>query len=133
MLAGTTGLRRGIEPIDLDQGPSIPLGFIFQLADELAPAHIADRFGERVVLDHILDCQALHADHLVFVDDACREFVLVVSPSIGDTSVDFRYFETSFVAVTAPPRFSFGRASATLAAFSPLFITTPQCRTRSLH
>jgi hypothetical protein len=101
MLAGTTGLRRGIEPIDLDQGSSIPLGFIFQLADELAPAYIADRFGERVVLDHILDCQALHADHLVFVDDACREFVLVVSASIGDTSVDFSDFETSFVAVTA--------------------------------
>jgi hypothetical protein len=101
MLAGTTGLRRGIEPIDLDQGPSIPLGFIVQLADKLAPAHIADRFGQRVVLDHILDCQALHADHLVLVDDACREFVLVVSPSIGDTSVDFSDYETSFVAVLA--------------------------------
>ncbi len=101
MLADTTGLRRGIEPIDLDQGPSIPLGFIFQLADEFAPAHIADRFGERVVLNHILDGQALHADHLVFVDDACREFVLVVSASIADTSVDASYFETSFVAVTA--------------------------------
>ena len=99
MLASATGLRRRIEPINLDQGSTVPLGFVFELADKLAPANITDRFCKAVVLDHVLDSQALHANHLVFVYYACAELVLVISPAILDTSVDVGNFQPSFVSV----------------------------------
>src|SRR6266487_5888402 len=99
MLACATGLRRRIEPIESDQGASVPLGFILQLTDKLAPSDITDSFCKAVVLDHVLDSQALHANHLVFVYHACAELVLVISPAILDTSVDFGNFQPSFVSV----------------------------------
>ncbi len=99
MLAGMTGFRRGVPLINLDQGSSIPLGFVFELADKLAPSHIADRFCKAVVLDHVLDSQALHANHLVFVYHASAELVLVVSPPIVDSSLDFGNLQTCLVPV----------------------------------
>src|SRR2546421_8029724 len=73
MLAIMTGFTRWIPTVNFDEGSSIPCGFILQLADELAPSHITDGFCQTVILDHVLDGQTLHADHLVFVDDACRK------------------------------------------------------------
>ena len=73
MLAIMTGFTRGIPTVNFDEGSSIPLALIVQLADKLAPSHITDRFCKAVILDHVLDGQTLHADHLVFVDDACAE------------------------------------------------------------
>jgi hypothetical protein len=87
MLAGMTGLRRWEPSVNLDQGTPIPLGFVLQLAGELTPSHITNRFGETVVGNHVLDRQALNTHHLVFVDDACTEFVLVVPPSISNLGV----------------------------------------------
>jgi hypothetical protein len=55
-----------------------------------------------VVLDHVLDRQALHAHHLVFVDDARGELVLVVPPTISDTSMDVGDFETGLCPILAP-------------------------------
>src|SRR5437764_4536853 len=45
---------------------------VFQLAHELAPSHIADTLGQAVVLEHVLDRQALDAHHLVFADNTRR-------------------------------------------------------------
>src|SRR6266568_6151478 len=67
VLACMTGLGRGVPLIDLDQGTSVPPGFVAQLADKLTPSYIRDRLRQRVVLDHVLDGQALDAHHLVFV------------------------------------------------------------------
>lgn len=75
MLADMAGLRRWVPLIDLDQGASVPPGFVFQLADELAPPHIGDRLSKLVVFDHVLDGQTLDTHDLVFVDDTCGEFV----------------------------------------------------------
>ncbi len=99
MLASTTGLRGWIEPINLDQDSSIPLGFVFQLADQFTPSDIANRFCKAMVLDHVLDGQTLDAYHLVFVDDAGRELLLVVSATVIDPSVDFGNLQTGFVAI----------------------------------
>src|SRR5258705_4524062 len=68
MLAVMTGFAGGIPPINFDEGSSVPLAFVLQLTDKGAPSHITDRFCQSVVLDHILDRQTLHADHLVFVN-----------------------------------------------------------------
>ena len=51
MLAVMTGFRRWIPTINFDEGSSIPLALILQLADKLAPSHITDRFGEAVIFD----------------------------------------------------------------------------------
>src|SRR6266852_7852047 len=99
MLASTTGLRGWIEPINLDQDSSIPLGFVFQLADQFTPSDIVNCFCKAMVLDHVLDGQTLDAYHLVFVDDAGRELLLVVSATVIDPSVDFGNLQTGFVAI----------------------------------
>jgi hypothetical protein len=40
MFAVMAGLRRWEETVNLDQGASVPCGFIFQLTDKLTPSHI---------------------------------------------------------------------------------------------
>src|SRR5438045_9285200 len=99
MLACMTGLRRWVPLIDLDQGSAVPLALVFQLTDKLTPSDILNCFGKLVILDHVLDCQALHANHLVFVNNACRELVLVISSSVVDTGMDFGDFETCLLPV----------------------------------
>src|SRR5436305_7090984 len=94
-----TALRRWVPLIDLDQGSSVPLALVFQLTDKLTPSDILNCFGKLVILDHVLDCQALHANDLVFMDNACRELVLVISSSVVDTGMDFGNFQTGFVPV----------------------------------
>src|ERR1700676_2360619 len=96
MLAVRAGFRRGEEAVNLDQGSSVPLAFVFQLADELSPSDIADGFRKTVVLHHVLDCQTLHADHLVFANNASREFVLVVTTLVVDTGMHTRSFDPRF-------------------------------------
>jgi hypothetical protein len=99
MLACATGLARRIEAVYLDQRPSVPLGFIFELADKLTPSHITDSLGKAVVLDHVLDRQTLDAHHLVFVNNACAELLLVVASSVLNARMNTGYFQTSFVSV----------------------------------
>ena len=99
MLACATSFRGWVEPIDLDQGSSVPFGFILELTDKLTPSNVTDSFCKAGVLDHVLDSQALHAHHLVLVYDACAELVLVVLPSVLDTSMDFGNLQTRLVPV----------------------------------
>src|SRR6266516_3399448 len=99
MPACTTGLRRRIEAVDLHQRAPVPFGFVFQLADELAPTDIIDSLGKLGILHHVLHSQAFHAHHLVFVDDACGELMLIVSASISDTSMDTGYSLACFLSV----------------------------------
>jgi len=65
MLAIMTGFRRRIPAIDFDEGSSVPLALVVHLANKLTPSHITDSFCQTVILDHVLDGQTLHADHLV--------------------------------------------------------------------
>src|SRR5260370_1778484 len=88
-----------IPTVNLDEGSSIPLALILQLADKLAPSHIDYCFCQTVILYHILDGQTLHANHLVFVHNSCRKFVLVVSSTVLDTSMHACYFPSCFLPV----------------------------------
>jgi hypothetical protein len=76
---------RRVELVYLDKGTSIPPSFVFQLPHKLRPSHIRDSLSKLVVLDHILDLQALHTYDLVLTYDLSRELVLIISPSIGNT------------------------------------------------
>src|SRR6266581_527829 len=87
-------LRGGVELVNLDEGTPIPLGLVVQLAYKFTPAHITDGFGEAMVLNHVLDLQALDTYDLVLAYELRRELVLVISASIGTTCMDFGHLAT---------------------------------------
>jgi hypothetical protein len=99
MLASMAGFRRRIESINFDERAPVPLGFVCQLTDELTPSYVTDSLRQRMVFHHVLDCQTLHADHLVFMGDACAELVLVVASSISDASMNFGDFQPGLVPI----------------------------------
>jgi hypothetical protein len=78
---------RGVPLVNFDESTPVPHRFVFQLPHELAPSHIGDGFGEAVVVDHVLDGQAFDAYDLVLAYDLGRELVLIVTASVGNTSV----------------------------------------------
>jgi hypothetical protein len=120
MLAGMTGLRRGIPAVNLDQSSSIPLGLIFQLAYKLAPADITNGLAQLGVLDYVLDCQTFYADDLIFVDHASRKFLLVVPSPVSNASMNTSHLPAGFLAVF--PALLFPRiASLSLGQFLFIF------------
>ena len=97
-----TALTGGIPFVNLDQVSTVPVGFVVELGDKLRPPHIADRFAECRVLDHVLHLQALHADRLVFTDQAGGELVQKITAAISDTSMKARHLETRLVSIFRP-------------------------------
>ncbi len=91
----------GVPLVNLDEHPSIPCCLVLQLADKLTPTDIADGFGKGVVLDHVLDLQALDADRLVFTNDASREFVLIIPSPISNLGMNTGNFFANLGSVTA--------------------------------
>src|SRR5712691_2256165 len=83
-----TAFGGGIPLVNLDEVAPIPCCFVLKLPDKLTPSDITDRFSEAMILDHVLDLQTLHADCLVLTNNASRELVLRVTPSIGYASMD---------------------------------------------
>jgi hypothetical protein len=88
MATGKATLGRRKERVNLDERSAIPGGFVFQLADEFPPANIMDGLGQAVILDHVLDTQALDANRLVLTNDASRELVLVIATAVGNACMD---------------------------------------------
>ncbi len=72
-----------------------------QLGHKLTPTDVADGFGKGVVLDHVLDLQALDADRLVFTNDASREFVLIIPSPISNLGMNTGNFFANLGSVTA--------------------------------
>jgi hypothetical protein len=85
--------------VNLDQGSSIPGGFVLQLSDNVRPTHVTESFCQAVVVDQMLDLPTLDAYDLVFAYDANRELVLVVSSPICNLCMDASNREPSFVAL----------------------------------
>src|SRR6266568_296524 len=91
-----TSFGRGIPLVNLDQVPSIPLCFVFQLGHKLRPAHVTDSLSKAVVLDHVLDLQALDADRLVFTNQTGRKLMQEVTTPISNTGMDTSNLLTGF-------------------------------------
>lgn len=109
-----TSFGTGIEPINLDQFPSVPCGFVVELADELGPSGVTDSPCKGVVLHHVLYSKTLNDDRLVFADQFCRELVCKVEAFISDSCVDTGDPKTRFHAVA---RTSLLTAQAALSTF----------------
>ena len=88
-----------VELVNLDKGTSIPTGFVFQLPHKLRPSHIGNSLSKAMVLDHILDLQALDAYDLVLTYELCGELMLIITPSIGYSGMDTSYLETGFSSI----------------------------------
>src|SRR5690349_2733139 len=99
MSAIETAFTGRVPPINLDQGSTIPVGFVFQLRHKLRPSDIANRFGEVLILDQVLDGQRLDTDRLVFTNQSCREVVQKITASISDTSMNASNVLSGFVSV----------------------------------
>ena len=97
-----TAFGRRIEFINPDKRPPIPLRFVFQLADKLTPTDITDGLCQRVILDHVLDVEALDADCLVLTNNACREFVLIIPSPISYLSMRASNLEPGLRTVLRP-------------------------------
>ncbi len=94
-----TAFGRGVPLVNLDQGTPIPGRFVFQLAHELGPTHVTNGFRQAVVLDHVLDREALDTYDLVFTYDVSRELMLIVSSAVCNLLMDASNLETSFFTV----------------------------------
>src|SRR6266568_9406734 len=92
-----TAFRGRVPLVNLDKGSAIPFRFVFELPHKLRPTDIRDGLSEFVVFDHVLDVQTLDAYDLVLTYDLCREFVLIITPSIGYSGMD-----TSHLALSLP-------------------------------
>src|SRR6266566_6558844 len=101
MPAHRTAFGGWVPFVNLDQGTPIPLCFVFQLGHKVTPSDVADGSGKGVVLDHVLDLQALDADRLVFTNDASREFVLIVPSPISNLGMNTGNFFANLGSVTA--------------------------------
>ena len=111
----------GIPLVDLDQVPPIPCCFVFQLGHKLTPTHITDRFCQTVIFDHVLDLQTLHADRLVFTDQACRELMQEVTASLSNTGMDSATFVRALARFLLPFCFLACRLCAFASCFSSLW------------
>src|SRR6266702_5595962 len=92
---------RGIPLVNLDKVPTIPHCLIFQLGYKLTPPHVTDSFCKAMVFDHVLNCQRLNTDRLVFTDQACRELMQEVTASISNTCMYSGYLCTGFGSILA--------------------------------
>ena len=97
-----TALGGRIPRVNLDQGSSVPGGFVLKLPDKFRPTYVTDSLRQTVVFDHILDVQTLDTYDLVFAYESRRELVLIVSSPICNLLMDASNFETSLVSVLRP-------------------------------
>ena len=94
--ARTTGLATRIEPVNLDDGSTVPLGFVLQLTDQFVPATVGYRSCETMVLHHVLRGERFHADDLVLVNQLSGRLVQMVHPHVLNLLVDSRQLATKF-------------------------------------
>src|ERR1700686_4745843 len=99
MPTGATSLARRVPAINLDHSTPVPLGLVFQLPHELAPTHVSDGRGKGGMLQHVLEGEALDHDRLVLTNEFRRELVLIITASIGDSSMDLGDTSPLFLAV----------------------------------
>src|SRR5215467_3045397 len=92
-------LATGIPLVNLDKGAPIPGRFVVQLAHELPPADIMNRFRQRRMLDHRLYPQVLDAHRLVLTHDAGRELMGEITATVGHACMDASHVATRLGAV----------------------------------
>ena len=113
--------------VNLDQGSSIPGGFVLKLSDNVRPTHVTESFCQAVVFDQMLDLPTLDAYDLVFAYDANRELVVIVSSAVCTLCMDASHREPSFVALLSMPPLCFCQAFLILGEEFGIAVGVPIC------
>jgi len=96
-----TSFRRGKEPVNLPEMYSIPFGFVFDLANELRPSRIRNRFCKMMVRHYPLHVQVFGKDSLVLAYEPMTQFVKKIISLVCDLFVHTSNFYTNFVSSIA--------------------------------
>ena len=104
--AARAAFRGREESVDSDKMLSGHFALVLAHTHELAPAGIGYRLCQMVVLQHVLNLQALKDQRLVFVHHSVRGLMLEVAALTGHTPVQFRQTLSRFFAVAASLLFS---------------------------
>jgi len=99
MPADRAALRRRVPLVNRHDSPPIPGGLVLKLPDQFTPAHVGYRFGKAVIFEQVLDTEAFHAQHLVFVNQARGQFVQEILPAVSNPSVNTGYSSAGFLPV----------------------------------
>lgn len=92
-------LTGGVPSVTLDQGSTIPVGFVVELGHELRPCDITHSVTQGWMLDHVLDCQRLNTHDVVLAYESGRACVQEVTAAICDAGMKASDVETSLVSV----------------------------------
>ena len=104
--AAGTAFRGREESVDSDKMLSGSFGLVLAHTHELSPAGIGNRLCQTVVLQHVLNLQALKDQRLVFVHHSVRGLMLEVAALTSHTPVQFRQTLSRLFAVAASLLFS---------------------------
>ena len=91
-----------VPAIPANQGSAMPCRLVFQLAQELAPSRLGDRFGKAAVFLHVTDSKALHGDPLVLANDPTCERVEKIGTRIRYAHLDAGHLEPCLGPVGRP-------------------------------
>ena len=91
----TAEFAAGKEGTNLDELPSIPLAFIFQLSDELSPTRIGNAASQRAITNHVTDGQSLDGNQLVILNESSTEFVKPVRTNVRNLLVNLCNLDAS--------------------------------------
>jgi len=78
MRTRTTNFRRRKESVKFQILAPVPLGFVFELAEHLAPICVSDRFRKAVIFKQIGDTESFNDYCLIFTNRFGGELVNVV-------------------------------------------------------
>ncbi len=99
MTAVSTAFRTGKPSVNLYQCATIPLTFVLQLTNQLAPATISNRLSQLVIFHHVLHRQVLNRNHLVFAYQLSRQLVQKIFAGVGNLSLNSCHRPSCFISI----------------------------------
>ncbi len=94
-----TSFTAGEPTVNFYQGSTIPLGFVFQLSNKLAPTSITDSTGKFWIFDHVFNCQILNYYRLGFTYQSSCQLVQMVFSRVRNLGLNAGNFKSCFVSV----------------------------------
>ncbi len=115
--------------VNFNQFSPIPLAFVSKLANQFAPASIANSKSKLMVLHHILEREARHQggrqilnyNRLVFTNQLSRQLMQKIFSSIGNGSVDSSHLRLCLMSVVTPASFARQRLLHSFQLLAELF------------
>ena len=92
-------LGTGEETIDLDQVSPVPFALVRQERKQHSPRRIRDDACEAMILHHPSNVEVFDYNHLVFANEPSRQLLEMVTPPVGNASVQSGKFLSSLVSV----------------------------------